>query len=130
MRQARTRHHKFARSDRVGEVVKRELAHYFMEGHLRLKSGKELVLTVTHVRLSGDLQHARVFVQELGKDHCNPDVLELLNLNSFRIKKEISRRLGLRHTPQLIFEQDVHLAASDRLYQIIKTISASESENA
>ena len=58
------------RSDRVGERIRTELMELLLRGGLRDPRAREL--TVTHVRVSDDLQHATVYVR-LVRDEVRPE---------------------------------------------------------
>jgi ribosome-binding factor A len=107
----------YSRSARVGELIQHELGNYFLTESISER------LTVTHVKMSDDLKHARVYLQALGKDGVGKELLKSLNRKSGLIKREISRRLELRHTPEMIFFEDEHFAKSQRLMSLIQQVS-------
>lgn len=84
-------------------------------------------VTVTDVRLSKDLRHARVFV------HCQddtPDRKELLKgLDSARgfLRAQLSHHLAhLRRTPELTFVYDTSFDASMRVEELLEGFEADE----
>ena len=81
-------------------------------------------VTVTHVRVSKDLQQARVY-------YTGPDDLEARRtteraLSRIRpyVKRELARRVRLRHTPELHFTYDESEERQDRIVQIFDEIAA------
>lgn len=71
-----------------------------------LKDPRIGLVTVTGVELSADLRHARVLVSVLGDEQARHQTLEGLSSAIGYVRRELGRRLGLRHTPQLVFILD------------------------
>jgi ribosome-binding factor A len=115
----------FKRSQRVGELVQHELAGLISN---ELKDPRVGFVTVTEVRLSGDLRQAKVFVSVYGDENQRKASLEGLERAAGFLKREVGRRLGLRVTPELSFEHDDTLATASRLEAIMNAISHGETE--
>jgi ribosome-binding factor A len=113
-----------SRADRVAEEIQHYLGMYFIEGRLTDERLGSRSITVSHVSMSDDLQHAKIYVASLGEDQLPKPCLEALNEHAFRIKKDIAHDLGLRHTPQVMFYEDKGLADSMRIYSMIQQISS------
>lgn len=62
--------------------------------------------TVTRVELTSDLSHARVLVSALGSPEAQQANLEGLSSAASFIRHEISYRLRLRRSPELVFVLD------------------------
>jgi ribosome-binding factor A len=62
--------------------------------------------TVTRVELTADLHHARILVSVLGSADEGARSLEGLSSAAGYIRRELARRLGLRHVPELVFVLD------------------------
>ena len=115
------------RAQRVAELLQQTLGMYIITGQLRDERLDDRPLTVTHVRLSDDLKHAKVFVRMLGEEAVSPETIKALNEQSFRIKREISKNLELRYTPELIFAEDVDFARGQRVAEIIEGLPKASS---
>src|SRR5215471_15344035 len=63
-------------------------------------------VTITDVRVTGDLQHASVFYTVLGSEQERNDTAEALRSATGMLRSEVGRRLGIRLTPTLEFIPD------------------------
>lgn len=63
-------------------------------------------VTVLDVRMSADLRHARVFLTSRTGSGAPEDVLKAAGKASGFLRRELGRRLALRHTPDLTFLLD------------------------
>lgn len=63
-------------------------------------------VTITDVRVTGDLQHASVFYTVLGSEQERADSAEALRAATGMLRSEVGRRLGIRLTPTLEFIPD------------------------
>lgn len=71
---------------RVGELLKQLLGNLFLKEEVALPSINTRVITVSEVRMSPDLKHAKVFVMPLGGKNSEFVLQSLIN-NSGLIKK-------------------------------------------
>ena len=81
------------------------------------------LITVTHVRVSGDLRHARAFftVHGLG-DAALERVRAGLDNASGYFRQAISRRLRMKVAPAVTFEVDKVFEQAARVEQILREI--------
>lgn len=63
-------------------------------------------VTITDVRVTGDLQHASVFYTVYGSDQERADSAAALASATGMLRSEVGRRLGIRLTPTLEFILD------------------------
>lgn len=63
-------------------------------------------VTITDVRVTGDLQHASVFYTVYGSDEEREDSAKALKAATGMLRSEVGRRLGVRLTPTLEFIHD------------------------
>ena len=78
-----------------------------------------LDLTVTEVMIDRELQYADVYVQALGDESRQDDVIEALENAAGFFRRELSSRLRLRTTPQLHFHWDPRLAHAEEIDRIL-----------
>jgi ribosome-binding factor A len=76
-------------------------------------------VTVTGVKTSPDLRHARVFVSVLGDDGARAATLDGLRSAHGFLQSVIASELSLKHTPELVFEYDETVARADRITRLI-----------
>ncbi|GAB2696170.1 ribosome-binding factor A [Microbacterium marinum] len=63
-------------------------------------------VTITDVRVTGDLQHASVFYTVYGDDQARSDSSAALAAATGMLRREVGRQLGIRLTPSLEFILD------------------------
>ena len=96
---------------RVGENIRAILSKHIISNELYIKHLKNVIVTITEVRPSKDLKHARVYVSSIGGNA--EKVSEELNNNSNLLSKLVSQEIKTKYTPRLKFFPDlVHKRAS------------------
>jgi len=116
------------RSERLGEEVREAVARIIADG---LNDPRIGFVTVTRASLTADLRTARIYVGVLGNDDERKKTLAGLTQAAGFIRRELGRRVRVRHTPELSFQYDSGLDATDRVAQILeenRTTVAPESE--
>lgn len=63
-------------------------------------------VTITDVRVTGDLQHASVFYTVYGGDQAREDTAAALKAATGMLRSEVGKQLGVRLTPSLEFIPD------------------------
>lgn len=85
-----------------------------------LKDPRVGFVTVTDVRTSADLRHARVFVSVLGDEERRNDTLAGLQSAHGYLQRRIASELHLKHTPTLTFTYDDTSERAMRLDALIE----------
>lgn len=116
---------------RVAEAIKRVLVDYlYKEGLIdfNLEEGSIPLppITITQVQVSGDLQHALVFVMPLGGENQDR-AIELLNKSERRLRGYLGHHLKTRFTPTLKFEIDTSFNKAKRIETILQKMEQSDS---
>jgi ribosome-binding factor A len=76
-------------------------------------------VTVTGVKTSPDLRHARVYVSVLGDDAAREGTMEGLRSAHGFLQGRLASELRLKHTPALTFEYDDTVDRGMRISQIL-----------
>src|SRR5262245_17237159 len=105
-------------SDRMRRVDE-ELRHILSEAIPELKDPRIGFVTVTGVRTSPDLRHARVFVSVLGPERKRAATLTGLEAAHGVLQARIGSELRLKRTPHLTFEYDPSVERGVRMTQLI-----------
>ena len=85
------------------------------------------LITVTHVRISGDLRHARALFTVHGLDAAAMErVREGLDRASGYFRQAIARRLRMKVAPAVTFEVDQVFEQASRVEQILREIGPGE----
>ncbi len=109
------------RTERLGEEIREEVARMIVG---ELKDPRIGFVTVTRVALGPDLKVARIFVGVLGTDKQRQASLAGLKQASGFLRRALGQRLRLRHTPEILFQYDEGLEASDRVAKLLDEIRA------
>ncbi len=107
---------------RVDEAVKEVLSESIGD----LKDPRIGFVTVTGVRTSPDLRHARVFVSVLGSEQKRERSLQGLAAAHGVLQARLARELRLKRTPQLAFEYDPSVERGVRMTQLIDELAGDE----
>ncbi len=78
-------------------------------------------VTVTAVKTSPDLRHARVFVSVLGDERERDASLEGLRSAHGFLQARVAAELRLKHTPTLVFEFDDSVTRGMRISKLIES---------
>ena len=104
---------------RVGEEIRHTLAMVLERGELRDPGLKGVSITITEVRATPDLRHAHVFVMPLGGGD-REGALKALNRARPYLRRQISKVLTLRNSPDLHFALDETFDESDRISALLR----------
>ncbi len=84
------------------------------------------IISVIDVELSPDYKYAKAFISIFGSDETKEEIMEAIEDSASFIRGEISRRIRLRHTPELKFMLDESLEKGRRINELIDKISRGE----
>ena len=86
-----------------------------------LKDPRVGFVTVTSVKTSTDLRHARVYVSVLGDDAEREASIEGLRSAHGYLQRRLASELSLKHTPALTFEYDGSIDHGMRITELLDT---------
>jgi ribosome-binding factor A len=110
-----------SRPDRVGEEIRHELATLLSREVHDPGIG---FITLTRVKVSPDLQLARVFYTMMGDDKQHRDTEKALLRATPFLRRQIGARVRLRRVPELRFEFDRSVENQDRIERILIELQA------
>lgn len=110
------------RVERVASLIKREISQMVVLDIKDDRVGAGMV-SVTDVDVSGDLQHAKVFVSIYGTDEAKAETMEGLKAATGFVRSELGQRLGLRRTPEIIFKEDLGMERGTKVLSLINQLS-------
>lgn len=121
--------HPYKRSERVGDLIREEIAKIIMHD---LNNPRIGFVTVTGVDVSNDLRHAKVYVSIL-EETKQDETIKILNSSAKFIRGELSTKIRMKFIPELIFKLDESIeygAKIDRILNEIKSgADSKEDEN-
>lgn len=107
------------RPQRIGDQIREDLSDIIRRD---LKDPGIGFLTITHVRVSADLQVARVYYTALGDEAARRDTARALRRAAPFLRREIGARLRLRRVPELQFTYDESVERGERIEQLLREI--------
>lgn len=114
------------RALRVADEIQRDLAEML---RTEVKDPRIGMVTVTHVEVTSDLEHAKVYVTHLaGKDHAADALAGLAHTAGF-LRSALAKRLSLYTVPQLSFVYDDSIESGMHLSKLIDEAVAADRKN-
>jgi ribosome-binding factor A len=110
------------RVSRVSSLIKREISQMLLNEIKDDRVGAGMV-SITDVNVSGDLQHAKVFVSIYGTAEAKAETMEGLRSSAAFVRRELGNRMRLRRTPEVVFLEDTSLERGDRMLNLLNQIS-------
>jgi ribosome-binding factor A len=110
------------RTLRVNELILRELSDIL---HRRYQ-GESVAITLTEVRVSPDLHDARVFVSIVGDAEEVAKKLKWLRARAKELRRELSRRIILKHMPRFEYVADESVVRGTRILQVLDELGPPE----
>lgn len=115
---------RYKRADRVKELLREEISRYvqsIQDPHLGF-------VTVTEIKLSNDLQHARMFYSVIGEEEQKKYTHALLLDHMYPLRKLLGKRLSLRRIPEIQLVSDDTSEKASRIFSLLNQIHE-EKEN-
>ncbi len=112
------------RVSRVASLIKREISQMLLNDIKDERVGMGMV-SVTDVDVSGDLQHAKVFVSIYGTDEARATTMQGLQAATGHVRSELGHRIRLRRTPEVVFLEDRSIERGTRVLSLINQLSQS-----
>jgi ribosome-binding factor A len=110
-----------SRASRVGDQIRAELAELLTREVHDPGIG---FLTITHVKVSPDLQQARVFYTTIGDQKSRKDSARALQRATPFLRRHVGRRLQLKRVPELTWMFDESIEKTDRIEQILQGLNS------
>ncbi len=108
-------------ADRIHEVVAEML-------DTKVKDPRLGFVTVTDVRVTGDLQHASVFYTVLGDDDARAASAAALESAKGLIRSEVGKQIGIRLTPSLEFIADALPETAQHIEEALRVAAERDAE--
>lgn len=103
------------RIPRVNQLIKKELSQIILR---EIDFPKDVLVTVTQVETSADLNIAKVFISVLPEDKT-PLILENLNKQIYFLQQELNHRLKMRPIPRITFKEEKKILEASRIEEVL-----------
>lgn len=114
------------RSGRIDEEVKKELGNIIRELKDPRISG---VISVIAVNVTKDMRFAKAYISVLGDEKQQKDSIDGIISASGFIRKEIGKRINMRHTPEFTFVLDDSIEHGAHINKLISDLTKGGNEN-
>ena len=114
-----------ARVRRVADRIKETVALLL---DTRVKDPRLGFVTITEVRITGDLREATVFYTVLGDDDKRDSTKAALESAKGMLRSEVGKALGIRHTPSLQFLLDGIPENAIHISEVLRTAHERDQE--
>jgi ribosome-binding factor A len=111
------------RQEKLGELIAVELSDLLRN---RVKDPRVGFASITHVEVSGDLRHAKVFVSVMGNADEREETIKALKHAAGFLRHELASRLVLRYMPELVFKLDTSIEEGTRILELIRQVENEE----
>lgn len=107
------------RQQRTAEQIKFILSELLQR---ELRDPRAQGVTITEVRIDRELQHADVYVNALGDESREHEVVTALQNAASFMRRELAQRLSGRTVPQIHFRWDPTLAQAEIVNEILDNL--------
>lgn len=114
------------RADRVAERIQQIIARRLEKG---LRDPRLGFVTITDVRVTGDLQHASIFYTVYGGEEELSDTAAALKAATGLLRSEVGKQLGTRLTPTLEFLHDELPESAQHLSELLEEARRRDEES-
>lgn len=115
----------FNRSDRIGQQIRRELSEMIQRHEIKDDRIGGMI-SITDVRVSGDLRSVKVSFSVYGEEDQKIGTLAALEDAAGYLRGELCRRLKMRVAPDLTFKFDNSLEKGSRVLEILNKIKSDD----
>ena len=114
------------RPDRVGDQIRQEISELLSRGAVH-DPGIGFI-TLTRVKVSPDLQVARVYYTSMGDPKARRETEKALERATPFFRRQVGSRLSLRRVPEIEFRFDESIGHQDRIEQILRDLHEEEAQ--
>jgi ribosome-binding factor A len=107
------------RQERTAEQIQIILSELFLK---EVSDPRLVGVTITEVLIDRELQHANVYVNALGDDEREKEVMDGLNSASGFLRSQIAQRLDLRSAPVIHYHWDPRLRYAEEVNDLLDSL--------
>ncbi|MEN8098097.1 MAG: 30S ribosome-binding factor RbfA [Chloroflexota bacterium] len=111
------------RQRRVADQIRSELSDLLLRD---VRDPRLSFVTITDVSIDRELAYAQVYVNALGEEDRQDEVMEALDRARGYLRSQIASRIRLRRTPDLRFYWDPSLQHGERISELLDSLHQEE----
>ena len=105
------------RQEKLGELFAVELSDLL---RTRVKDPRVGFASITHVEVSGDYRHAKIYVSVMGSHEERDNTMKALKHATGFLRHELASRIVLRYMPEIVFKLDTSIEKGSRILELIR----------
>jgi ribosome-binding factor A len=113
------------RQEKLGEQIAIEVSDLL---RTRLKDPRVGFASITHVEVSGDLRHAKIFVSVMGEHDEKKQTIDALHHATGFLRRELAGRLTVRFMPEITFKLDNSIEQGAHVLGLIRKMEREEQD--
>ena len=113
------------RPRRIAHLIQKEISEILRK---QIKNPQLGFVTITEVKVTDDLQHAKVYFTVYGSEQERITTEKLLKRITSFVRYHIGQRIRLRYTPEITFQYDQTIERAARIDELINKIQQEKSD--
>jgi len=113
------------RPRRIAHLIQKEISEILRK---QIKNPQLGFVTITEVKVTDDLQHAKVYFTVYGSEQERVTTEKLLKRMTSFVRYHIGQRIRLRYTPEITFQYDQTIERAARIDELINKIQQEKSD--
>ncbi len=105
------------RQEKLGELFAAELSDLL---RTRVKDPRVGFASITHVEVSGDFRHAKIYISVMGSEEEQANTMKALKHATGFLRHELAGRIVLRYMPEIVFKLDTSIEKGTRILELIR----------
>ncbi len=86
----------------------------------RVKDPRVGFASITHVEVSGDYRHAKIYISVMGSEQEQANTMKALKHATGFLRHELAGRIVLRYMPEIVFKLDTSIEKGTRILELIR----------
>lgn len=112
------------RPKRVAQLIQKEINAILQK---QIKNAQLGFVTITEVKVTDDLQQAKVYFTVYGSEQEKISTEKLLKKMTSFVRYHVGQRIRLRYTPEIVFQYDETIERAARIDELINKIQEERS---
>ena len=113
------------RINRINEEIQKELSSLLRK--VKDPRVQDTMISITRVETTPDLRYSKVYVSFLQEDKAKDAMAGLKSAGGF-LRRELGGALGLRYTPELLFEADDSIAYGAHILEVMQGVERADAQ--
>ncbi len=105
---------------RTAEHIHHILSELMLRG---VRDPRLVGLTITKVEIDRELQHANIYVNALGEEERQDEIMAALKSANGYLRREVAQRVNIRHAPELHFRWDPTYAYAQEVNDLLDSLN-------